>query len=238
MSIENLNNTESWRSKLDDLEGLPGDTRVDKNAAYEKLHARLRGKKRSRKAMWYWAAAACLLLAFMIPLIFKKNKIHPVAGIEAEHKQQEKMPDDINTKRVKKDPVTIIGPLIEKEKEVVAPGKINRTNHKIIPVEIKNKIRLYDTVIPTDLAKENISNSLQPVDSASSIAATLPPGKKLKVIHINELGDPVEVSPETVNKKELRSFQLELASQEVYSHSPVAFNKSGFTIFKTKSSSN
>lgn len=237
MSIENLNNTGSWRSKLDDLEGLPGETPADKNAAYEKLHARLRGKKRSRKAMWYWAAAACLLLAFMIPLIFKKDKIHPVAGIEAEHKQQEKIPDDINTEPVKKDSVTIITPLNEKAKEVVASGKINRTDLNIIPVELKNDIRLYDTVNSTDLAKENISNSLQPVDSASSTAAASP-RKKLKVVHVNELGDPIEVSPETANKKELRSFQLELASQEVYSHSPVAFNKSGFTIFKTKSPSN
>ncbi len=238
MSIENLNNTGSWRSKLDDLEGLPGETPADKNAAYEKLHARLRGKKRSRKAMWYWAAAACLLLAFMIPLIFKKDKIHPVAGIETEQNQQQKNCRMILLQSlIKKDPVTIITPLIEKEKEVVASGKINRKDLKIIPVEIKNKIRLYDTVISTDFAKENIGNSLQPVDSASSTAAASP-RKKLKVVHVNELGDPVEVSPEIANKKELRSFQLELASQEVYSHSPVAFNKNGFTIFKTKSPSN
>ena len=62
--------------------------------------------------------------------------------------------------------------------------------------------------------------------------------KSLKVVHVNELGDPVDVPREIASKKELHSFQLRLASQEVYNGKPVALNKKEFTIFSTKSSPN
>ena len=73
MSNENHNSTHNWKSKLEELESLPGEAMLDNNLAWEKLHARLQGKNRERKPLWYWIAAAAVLFLFMIP-IFISNK--------------------------------------------------------------------------------------------------------------------------------------------------------------------
>ncbi len=69
MSNENHNNIEDWRNKLEGLDKLPGETVIDKNASWEKLHERLREKNYNKKIIWYRSAAACLLFALMIPLL-------------------------------------------------------------------------------------------------------------------------------------------------------------------------
>src|SRR5258705_1506391 len=76
MSNENYNNTGDWRSRLEALDNLPGEPLIDKNASWEKLHDRLREKKGNKKIIWYWSAAACLLLVLMIPLINSNKKDH------------------------------------------------------------------------------------------------------------------------------------------------------------------
>src|SRR5262244_4018272 len=64
MSNENPSNTPHWRDKLDDLDHLPGST-FSRDAAWDKLHGRLRGNKKSKKIVWYWIAAACFLFGLV-----------------------------------------------------------------------------------------------------------------------------------------------------------------------------
>jgi hypothetical protein len=230
-------NSATWRSKLDELESLPGEIMPDKNAAWDKLHSRLATKRNNnKKVTWYWTAAACVLFALMIPT-FVTNKRE--AQLTTTTIKQ-------NLSRVK----TPARTLIEKDvlKENVRPAKKSeiisvrtkneKLNSKTIPQETSNEIRLYDTVSSHSLMKENVNIISQPADTLSYIASALPVKKKLKVVHINELGDPVEISPDIAGKKDLHSFQLKLARQEAYTNPSVAFNKNGFTIFKTKSSPN
>lgn len=64
------------------------------------------------------------------------------------------------------------------------------------------------------------------VDTASLLAtAPVKEKSKFKVVHINELGDPVEVSTDMVHTADLHAFQLQLATQEVYKNPSVASNK-------------
>ena len=77
------------------------------------------------------------------------------------------------------------------------------------------------------------NNAVVPVDSAISIVAILPEKKKLKVVHINELSDPIAELPGITRYAERHSFQLKLINQEVYS-SPPSSGNTGFNIFKTK----
>ncbi len=73
MSNENLN--DYWKNKLEDEGSLSAETFTDKNAAWEKLHNRLHQMPQRTKALGYWAAAACLLLAIMIPaMMFNKKQ--------------------------------------------------------------------------------------------------------------------------------------------------------------------
>ncbi len=72
MSNENLN--DYWKNKLEDVDSLSAETFTDKNAAWEKLHSRLRQKPSRVRTVWYWAAAACLLLVFILPIIIAGKK--------------------------------------------------------------------------------------------------------------------------------------------------------------------
>src|SRR6476659_8841847 len=68
MSNENPNNTPQWRSKLDKLEHFPGSA-FNSDVAWDKLYGRLEGKKKSKKILWYWIPAACLLFVVMITIL-------------------------------------------------------------------------------------------------------------------------------------------------------------------------
>lgn len=238
MSNENHNNTGDWRSRLDALDNLPAETVIDKNASWEKLHERLRGKKSSRKILWYWPAAACLLLVLMIPLINSIKTYHGLAKIGTVQRQ----PAIISSPNAlinKKDPVGIIVTApFEKNQAMTVEDKSLKKYQEVIPVAILKKIRLNHAVSNPDFMKETIILAPQPMEPSLNIAAAPPANKKLKVVHINELGDPVEESPGMAHSADVHSFQLKLARQEVYVNSSVASRATGFTILKSKTSPN
>ena len=63
----------SWKSKLEEIESLPGEI-FNSEAAWVKLHERIGKKRGNKRPVWYWPAAACLLLALIIPWFFLANK--------------------------------------------------------------------------------------------------------------------------------------------------------------------
>jgi hypothetical protein len=63
-----------WKNKLDDPADLPGFVLQHKNTTWEKLHSRLQEKPRRIGHAWYWAAAACILFACVIPLFTVTDK--------------------------------------------------------------------------------------------------------------------------------------------------------------------
>jgi len=69
------NNGPSWQSRLDQLEGLPGEN-FNASQAWEKLQQRTGSTQRRDKKPWYWAAA-CILLAIagllFSNLLYKEN---------------------------------------------------------------------------------------------------------------------------------------------------------------------
>ena len=82
------------------------------------------------------------------------------------------------------------------------------------------------------------NNALAPVDNQVSSNAIEPEKKKLRVVHINDLGDPVEESSAMARKTEVHSFQLKLANQEVFVNPSVHSGSTGFTILTIKNSPN
>jgi len=87
MLSEKHNDPFGWKNKLEGLTGLPGEDAADNNTAWQKLQDRLQQKPRRRKAIWYWAAA-CLLLACIIPLMIANKKQDIVVKGDPQHQNK------------------------------------------------------------------------------------------------------------------------------------------------------
>jgi hypothetical protein len=159
MQKEIQNNRPDWKNRLDDLEATPGD------AAWSKLYSKLENKPRSKKAVWWYVAAACVAFIFILLFVFKNDQ---------------PAPDDLVRERPKADlKITLIlPPSIVKEK-TLAKKKVHLTVKKEqnIPIQITEPV-----IVP----QENGPLTAIEVPVAA-------PKKKLRVVHINEL-EPAAVS--------------------------------------------
>jgi len=236
MSNENPNNTRGWRNKLDELEDLPGSA-FNKDVAWDKLYGRLRGNKGNKKMLWYWIAAACLLAGLLITLLnYDKNTSQPV-NKETVMKQQLKeiKKSVLKVEEVNKNESDNNAGLI-KNKIVTTSNKPIKRNRRITPTEVATTKIHPDDVIISYPEKEPIVKPVQIINT-NPATALLPQRKKLNVVHINELGDPVE-SSDITRIADMHSFQLKFGNGEVLSNSPIASKPSGLIILKTKPSSN
>jgi hypothetical protein len=237
MNSENHNNT-TWRIKLDDLESLPGEPGADKNALWTKLDAQLRRKRNTRKPIWYWSAAACILFVFMIQLMISNKGNHQLVNTDVNQNQpeakqiQSEKPASAVTMNHKKDSIKIKNPVPSEKNVVIISDKKTQEN---IQKNRKDKLRVSDTVSTQNQIAETTDNSLQIIDSSFGFASAIPAKKKLPVVHINELGDPADVSPQMARNSEKTSVHfLKLGSQEVYNNPSVSITKSFATVnFKT-----
>lgn len=238
MPNENPNNDFHWKSKLEDLESLPGE-KFNKDAAWDKLHMRMQGKRCNKKAVWYWAAAACLLFAILTPWFLSKNNENTLVKNNQEQQKIQSLPSGlVPTNR--EDSIAFIQTIpaennspvnfVENPKKIFIPA-----SHKALAAENvaikKDKEDFLEPVI--------IKEAAAPVDTQISIVIIVPEKKKLRVVHINELGEPVEEMPVmTARKTESHSFRLKLANQEVFVNPSGAYRKTGFTILSSKNSPN
>jgi hypothetical protein len=125
--------------------------------------------------------------------------------------------------------------LMKDEIASIAIKPIQR-NHRIVPTKIVTKVD------PDDVGfrypeQEPVVSSLQIINS-NPTTTVFPQKKKLNVVHINELGDPVIESSDITRITDTHSFQLKFGNGEVLSNSPIASKPSGLIILKTKPSSN
>ena len=233
MSKENLNNIPKWKVNLDALDNLPGDTTYNKSGAWEKLHVRLGDNKRSTIKAWYWVAAACIFFVLLIPLFYSESNNQQNTNSQLnEHRASIKTP---SSDKEDKAPVTNLT-VIDNEKKFPAPP--TKTMAKLIHENKKEKLRLSYTVSSKSLIPETELNFMTPLDTLSSLATIQPEKKKLKVVHINELGDPIQTLPEIVKNSDKHAFQFKIASQETYINPATVSNTNGFTILKIKTSQN
>ena len=232
MSNENYNNTRDWRSRLEDVESLPGET-FNKDAAWEKLHERMQGKSSKRKPIWFWAVAACLLLALIIPWLFLANKKENILVKHNSIQKQIPFSSRLLTPVNKDTAVVISSPSNEKKTLVLSVEKKSPEiksvfNHHILFIPIQDKKEKEEFI-----TQKIANNAIAAVNTTINIIATLPEKKKLNVVHINELGDPVNEVPITARHYERRSFHVKFINQQLNTNPPSSGN-TGFNIFKTK----
>lgn len=230
MSNDNPNNTPHWRNKLDELEHLPGSS-FSSDAAWDQLYGRLRGNKKNKKILWYLIAAASLVFALMITVLnYHKNTsetLNKETTIKQEKEINKPMVKDEETNKDKNENRT---ELINDQIASV-PNKPIQRERRVVATEVHAN----DSAINYP-EQEPIAKSLQIVKNSTT--TVLPPKKKLNVVHINELGDPVMESPDITRIEDIHSFQLKFGNGEVLSNSPITSKSSGLIILKTKPSSN
>jgi hypothetical protein len=236
MINEKPNNNIDWKDKLDELESLAGE-KFNKEVSWEKLHARLQSKPKTKKMIWYWLAAACLFFGLFIS-IFLSNKKEFFLVKNNFLKKKINSPSSQKTLTINKDTSAVISSLSTTENKILVHSikdidKINTNiNHKTIRTEIvQNKKE-------ENITRQLNNNAVMPVDTAISIVANLPQKKKLKVVHINELGDPVSEFPNIARYNEQHSFQFKFANQEVFENPYINSRSAGFTILTIKNSPN
>ncbi len=114
--------------------------------------------------------------------------------------------------------------------------------HEIIKTIVANKILTIENVgigkVSENIVKPEIFNAATTqIDTESAIVSPVVEKKKLRVVHINELGDPIEEIV-VAHKTENHSFQLKFANQEVYV-SPLGDSRNpGVILLKAKNSPN
>lgn len=227
MLSENHNNSD-WKNKLEDENGLSSKILYDKNAVWEKLHNRLQEKPNRKKILWQWLTAACLLPAIVISLMYLLSK-EDKAVKNIVIKEKVVKPEN-QTQYVKADTIAAIFPIPNREKKTVKI-KLKSNNDTIASADkehLEANIQIADNEIIPPIPFGDSSNTAN--------IATAQPKKKLKVVHINELGEPAEELPITARNTNLHYFQLKLANQEVYMSKSLTSHNSGVNLLKIKSS--
>lgn len=240
MSNENPNNTSGWRNKLNELEHLPGSA-FNTDAAWDKLHGRLQGNKKNKKTAWYWIAAACLLVGLMITILNYQKSIPWSTNKETTMDQSKKTnkpvlkveKNDKNKNEIKDEKVRNAEPV--KNHIAFISNKPIQKNRHIFYTERVTKV--HDDIVLNYPQQDPIVKPLQIIKNNSTAAMT-PPKKKLNVVHINELGDPVITSSDVTRIEDMHSFKFKFGNGEVFSNSPIASKPSGLITLKTKTASN
>ena len=233
MLNENPNNL-NWKNKLDDVDGLSGEILPDKNAAWEKLHHRLQPTHRRINALWYWTAAACILLTIFISILPPNKKQEQFVKTEQIHLT----PKQESIKEV----------IAVKGRNELAIGKAEMESRAITIKDIQSKIEAPSSkdsiqkmaIISPELDAQSIAQPLQIIEEktvqdmpVAKVIASLGNVQKLKVVHVNELGD----TPPEIHSKafiaDYRTIQIKLINQEVYTNASSTTNNPGFNFFKT-----
>ncbi len=180
----------NWKSRLGDVSGLRGEILTDKNATWEKLHSRLSKKPRPSKGVWYWAAAACLLLAFILPMMMREKMQGTVVKNSPEKIQVKSSKSPVTSPKDNTAEITSVSSTPSIETIKLPEQVINKRS------SVKTKIREKNVELKSKKYKVNIDEptilSSAIIDTITTIAV-VPVTKKLRVVHINEL-DPHELT--------------------------------------------
>ena len=190
MLHEKPNDPFHWKNKLDELDHLPGETALDKNGSWEKLHGRLGKNSRVKRIGWYWLAAASVLIAMGVRWIIvnqQENKI--ITKTQNIVAPKEPIKSEILNDKISPALSTPIA-FTQGTRRVVPPSS-RKQRRQAIPNAIESKITVVkDSSI--SLPEINVKSSIVENTLFITTVTTAPVKKKLRIIHINELGKTAE----------------------------------------------
>jgi hypothetical protein len=232
----NKKSNNMWKNKLEDTSELSFATLQNKEAAWDKLQDRLEKAPRKRSTIWYWVAAACILLIATVPFISTHK-----TNVVVQSTNNIKPSENITTKQDRSEQK-----MMNETAMIHQPKKEKQHDHFIKAVVKKEAVT--DPSTQAEVVNNNIADTAStaintistPANDTNTVNATAGAiKKKLRVVHINELGEPVEVSETATHNTDLHLFQLKLAQQEIYNTSSTAASSdNGSFLFKSKKPSN
>lgn len=225
MLNENHNN-QDWRSRLEDPVGLADDCMADKNAAWEKLQARLQPGKQPSKRWWLWIAAACLLGAIVIPFFTQK----PAPSIATKTTPKRSIIEKTGPPSASRETIFVATPPITNFRREA------RDDQKIRPASLshqKIKVQPALEMQPTPLQEPIVFQPVLNIPVAAN-AVSVSPRKNLRVVHINELGDTTPDAYPLARVEDRGYIRIQLVNQANFTNPPSMVNSPGFNIFKSK----
>lgn len=183
MVSESHSNSLGWKSRLEALDSWPGEG-LHKDAAWEKLHKRLREKPSPKKAVWYWIAAACTLSAFFMPGLFSVKNDTSLVKNTIQPKQSTRPFISPSKKIFKKDTLEVVsGKHFYRKRRKLYIAKVN----KIILPAANNVITAKPLANNMKISLPQIANNIIAADTFHNIVIKVAYKPTLRVIHINEL---------------------------------------------------
>ncbi|HEY4156027.1 MAG TPA: hypothetical protein VGM24_11385 [Puia sp.] len=218
MSDEKHPNPRSAAGKLDGLDFLPDETRLDKTLAWEKLYSRIRQKQDRKTGGWYRLVAASVLCALLLYGITRPHTGRDLA------------------KHNTKNRGTIIPALPQQPARKSNAGGAEslalKTNKSVqgtlLPHSHNNRARLFTrdihpavqdftpgTAIMAPKSDLPVSEAAAlPVDAGTTEKVVPPIAKrKLRVVHMNELDEPMEADDNLVKNSGRHGFRLKWIGQ-------------------------
>lgn len=206
----------NWKEKMEDAVALSAYGLHDKNAAWEKLHDRMHVPVKKKKAGWFWLAAACLV-GLMSGAFLLMNKKQPVTTVI--NKPATKAVDDTKVIAQQNNPA----PVKEEERQVVMPvatvtkAPAKKQLKKIVAEPIASvEVKTEDSVLIT-------ASYIPPTHITAPVSLTVnntPEKKKLKVVHVNELGTPLPELRSRVANDDYSVIQFNIINQQLFNTVP------------------
>ncbi len=180
----------SWKDRLQAAESMPGIAVPDMDLAWQKLHSRLQEKKPRRLApAFYWVAAASLIAIGIVVFVNPKDlPVHNTSKSAIQTNSTAPAPVHAkpflkhNTIAMPEDNVAVATKAKHSsqptDKQIPPASTVLQTNAAAKPVETQPALPLPQPIEIPDA---------QPV----MVLVSAPAKTKLKVVHINELGEPV-----------------------------------------------
>ena len=236
MRNEKQNDT-AWISKLDEPDCLPAEEMIDKNAAWKKLHERLRRKPLKDKMIWY-RAAACLFIAFSFSIFIAHKNPHPlVKNILTPQKKATLAVDSSSLIAEKGNGETAAYlSLAKKEKYHVTGKHLNNSPH-----DENNSTSqvLPDAVVEnaTAIKQKSTIDRVAAIDTTALITAAITPTKKkMRIVHINELENVPEGMILTTPNQQQNNFGVSIGNNN-QTNKQISVARDYAGIFKIKISS-
>ena len=214
---------DGWTDKLDRLDNLPGEPWTDKNAAWDKLYARLHEKPARKASPWWLAAAVFLLLVVSASLFITHNhkeappsvKINPSPAHTGSPAPAPRLPEKI----------------VPATAGTMAGGRRPRpvaAMNKMVPIACK-------PAEPLNAGQVSVTAPVIKPDTPLLAVTTVPASpKKLRVVHINELESPAANDLQLARQPGNRSFRFLLNHTDDAGTVSYETSSAGYTPLKIK----
>jgi hypothetical protein len=231
------NSPNNWKILLETPQRFQGEILSNKNELWERLHHRLHKKPQRKMLIWYWAAACLLIVTIVSVAVFTSNgnthykevpepsivkTLNPIVTGNSSSANQKKSENIFSQSTPK----------------IHSAGSIQKNNLTALKKSGESK-NIIDSII-SELPELVITSSITANDSSALNTLTIAPPskKKLRVVHLNEIGQPVEEPTVNTGLAEKHGLAWRIINAENYNPVYSSSTNNGLILTKPRSTSN